>query len=112
MRDRLALLPASTREAPPVVAALSRPTPALVSAVTGDEAVLRPALDGQVLELDAERLRFSHPLLASVAYQSLDPLGRRALHRRLAVLVGDEEERAATRSPASPRLSASAGLRF
>jgi DNA-binding CsgD family transcriptional regulator len=92
MRDRLASLPAGAREALPVVAALSRPTPALVSAVTGDEAVLRPALDGHVLQLEGERLRFSHPLLASVAYQSLDALSRRALHRRLATLVAEEEE--------------------
>jgi DNA-binding CsgD family transcriptional regulator len=94
MHDRLASLPRRTRESLPVVAALSRPTPALVSAATGDEAALRPALDAQVLELEGERLRFSHPLLASVAYQGLDALGRRALHRRLATLVGEEEERA------------------
>ena len=94
MHDRLASLPRRTREALPVVAALSRPTPALVSAATSDEAALRPALEAHVLELESERLRFSHPLLASVAYQSLDALGRRALHRRLATLVGEEEERA------------------
>jgi DNA-binding CsgD family transcriptional regulator/Tfp pilus assembly protein PilF len=94
MHDRLASLPDRTREALPVVAALSRPTPALVSAATGDEAALRPALGAHVLELEGERLRFSHPLLASVAYQCVDALGRRALHRRLAALVGEEEERA------------------
>ena len=94
MRDRLASLPPRTREALPVAAALSRPTPALVSAVTSDEAVLGPALEAHVLELEGERLRFSHPLLASVAYHSLDALGRRGLHRRLAALVEDEEERA------------------
>jgi DNA-binding CsgD family transcriptional regulator len=92
MHDRLASLPPRTREALPVVAAMSRPTPALVSAATGYEAALRPALEAQVLELESERLRFSHPLLASVAYQSLDALGRQALHRRLAALVGEEEE--------------------
>jgi DNA-binding CsgD family transcriptional regulator len=95
MRDRLASLPSETQDALPVVAALSRPTPALVSAVTGrEELVLRLALDAHVLELEGDRLRFSHPLLASVAYQSLDALGRQALHRRLAGLVAEEEERA------------------
>jgi DNA-binding CsgD family transcriptional regulator len=94
MHDRLASLPAATRDALPVVAAVSRPTPALVSAATSNEAALRPALEAHVLELQGDRLRFSHPLLAAVAYQSLDALGRRALHRRLATLVGEEEERA------------------
>jgi DNA-binding CsgD family transcriptional regulator len=94
MHDRLASLPAATRDALPVVAAVSRPTPALVSAATSNEAALRPALEAHVLELEGDRLRFSHPLLAAVAYQSLDALGRRTLHRRLATLVGEEEERA------------------
>ena len=38
-------------------------------------------------------LRFTHPLLASAAYESVDAIARRELHRRLAGVVDDEEER-------------------
>jgi G:T/U-mismatch repair DNA glycosylase len=84
-------LPAATREAAAAAAALSHPTPALVAAVAG-EASLGPALAGRVFEVDGTRLWFSHPLLASAAYEAIDPLARRALHRRLATVVPDEDE--------------------
>ena len=41
-----------------------------------------------------ERVRFSHPLLAARVEAELDPRRRRSLHRRLAELVGDPEQRA------------------
>jgi ATP/maltotriose-dependent transcriptional regulator MalT len=47
-----------------------------------------------VLQLDDERLRLAHPLFGSVAAARLRPDRRRALHRRLAELVGDFEQRA------------------
>lgn len=90
--DRLAALPAPTREALAVAAALAQPTPALVAAVVGGHERLGPAFAAKVLELDGNRLRFSHPLLASAAYEALDPLARRDLHRRLATVVADEDE--------------------
>jgi DNA-binding CsgD family transcriptional regulator len=90
--DRLAALPAPTREALAVAAALSQPTPALVVAGMGGQERLGPAFAAKVLELDGNRLRFSHPLLAAAAYEAIDPLARRALHRRLATVVPDEDE--------------------
>jgi DNA-binding CsgD family transcriptional regulator len=89
--DRINALPAATREAAAAAAALSHPTPALVAAVAG-EASLAPAFSARVFEMDGQRLRFSHPLLASAAYEALDPLARRALHARLATIVSDETE--------------------
>ena len=62
--------------------------------VADGETALRPALEAQVVELDGDRVRFTHPLLASAAYQSLDAIGRRELHRHLAELVADADERA------------------
>jgi DNA-binding CsgD family transcriptional regulator len=94
VRERLAVLPAATREALAAAAALSRPTLALVAAAAGAEASVRPALAARVVGLEGDRLRFSHPLLAAAAYEDLDALTRRDLHRRLAALVDDEEERA------------------
>jgi DNA-binding CsgD family transcriptional regulator len=88
---RIRALPGATREAAAAAAALSHPTPALVAAVAG-EASLGPALAGRVFEVDGKRLWFSHPLLASAAYEALDPPARRALHARLATIVPDEIE--------------------
>jgi hypothetical protein len=92
MRERLAGLPEICRVALAATAALSRPTPELVAREFGGEDALRPALRAHVLEVDGDRLRFTHPLLAATAYEEVDVIGRRALHRRLAALVRDEEE--------------------
>jgi DNA-binding CsgD family transcriptional regulator len=91
--DRIGALPAATREVLAAVAALSQPTLALITACGGDEA-LRPAFAAHVVESDGERLRFSHPLLAAAAYDAVDPVARRDLHRRIAAVVSDEDERA------------------
>ena len=47
-----------------------------------------------VLEVDGERVRFTHPLIASIPYADLSLAARRALHERLARTVTDLEERA------------------
>jgi DNA-binding CsgD family transcriptional regulator len=94
IQDRLAGLPALTRVALAAAAALSQPTTTLVEAATGAGGALGAAADAQVVGLDGDRVRFTHPLLASAAYASADPKRRRELHRRLAALVGDPEERA------------------
>ena len=88
---RLDALPAATTTALAVAAALARPTLDLLDRAGADEEVLRPAVAARVVELEGERVRFAHPLLAAGAYERLDELARRALHRRLAGLVGDEE---------------------
>ena len=96
VRDRLMLLPQETRTALLAASALSQPTLALVrAAVGGDpEPRLAPALEAHVIELEGDRIRFSHPLLASGVYSEADSAERRALHRRLAELLPDLEERA------------------
>jgi DNA-binding CsgD family transcriptional regulator len=87
---RIEALPAATRAAAAAAAALGHPTPALVAAVAG-EASLGPAFASHVFEVEGNRLQFSHPLLASAAYDALDPLARRALHARLAAILPDDE---------------------
>ena len=44
--------------------------------------------------MDAERVRFTHPILAAAAYGSIPQARRRDLHRALAMLSDNLEERA------------------
>ena len=96
VRDRLMLLPRDTRDALLAAAAVSQPTVELVDRAVGGGAAdrLAPAFDGHVIELDRERIRFTHPLLASGIYAEASTSDRRELHRRLAELLPDPEERA------------------
>ncbi len=94
VHDRLVVLPAPTREALAVAAALSQPTLSLLRGAGHEADALRPALEALVLEVDGGDLRFTHPLLASAAYESVDAIARREIHRRLAAVVHDGEEQA------------------
>ena len=76
------------------------------------DAGLAEALAARILELDGERLRFTHPLLGSAVAARQTPARRRSLHARLAEVVPSAEERArhlalATAEPTarSPRSS-------
>ena len=95
---RLAALSADVREVLEPVALLSEPTVSIVEAVVSDGATvrgrLRAAEAATIVESTEERVRFSHPLLAARVEAELDPRRRRSLHRRLAELVGDPEQRA------------------
>jgi DNA-binding CsgD family transcriptional regulator len=96
--ERLGRLPESTREVLLTAAALARPTFAVIAAAHGDERLVASALEhamrAAVIDVDGERVRFVHPLLASACYEEAPPWRRRAVHRLLADAVGDEEERA------------------
>ena len=96
VRDRLMLLPRDTRAALLAASAMSNPTLDLVERASGGRVTdrLAPALAGHVIELDGERIRFAHPLLASGVYAEASGRERRALHRRLAELLPDPEESA------------------
>jgi DNA-binding CsgD family transcriptional regulator len=89
LAERLERLPWETKEPLAAVAALAEPTLDLVA-----EEMLEPAIADGVLVLDGDHIRFAHPLLAAVAYRRLAPRARRVLHRRLAELVADLEQRA------------------
>ncbi len=92
---RVARLPASARQALLVAAALASPTVELVEAAGEDaEPALERAARAGVVELDGDRVRFAHPLLASVCYADATPRRRTVVHRRLARIVPDPEERA------------------
>jgi DNA-binding NarL/FixJ family response regulator len=86
---RVARLPRATREALLVLAALSSPRLDLV-----DRADLVPAEEAGLVDVAGEEVAFSHPLFAAAVYGSASIPARRRLHRRLASLLNDPEERA------------------
>ena len=100
VRERLGSLPPDARQALVVTAALPQPSPALViralSKQTDDPiaAVERAVADGVLTVSESQRLRPAHPLLGAAALDALLPLARAGLHRRLAELVDDPEQRA------------------
>ncbi len=67
-----------------------------IQAVIADFALsdLDSAERSGVIEIAGDRVRFTHPLLASTHYSRAPRSRRRELHRQLAALVADEEERA------------------
>lgn len=95
---RMRALPAAAREVVLVAASLSRPTVSAVSAAltSGSDTLsaLLAAEEAGVLVCDRERIRFTHPLLASGVYNTMSHPRRRQLHRHLAEVVDDPEERA------------------
>jgi DNA-binding CsgD family transcriptional regulator len=95
VRDRLDALPQHARTILLAASALAEPTlPRLASGWPDAAASLEPALHADVISLDGERLRFAHPLLASVLYEQASSAERRRLHARLAELVEDPVEHA------------------
>jgi DNA-binding CsgD family transcriptional regulator len=96
--ERLCRLSEQARSLLLVAAAMARPTIAAVLAASDDpessQRCLNEVLSEQLLEFDGERIRFTHPLIASIPYAALSPADRRRLHHRLAASVTDVEERA------------------
>jgi len=93
--ERLGVLPARVRETLVAVAALAAPSVSLLEPL-GAEVVedIELAEKHRVLELDGDRIRFTHPLLAPASYGAMPLHRRRRLHRCLAELDVDLEERA------------------
>jgi DNA-binding CsgD family transcriptional regulator len=93
---RFERLGAETREVLLLVTALAHPTVEVVREAAGEQAgaALEAAAAVRVIENDGGRLRFTHPLLASVNYGSASSDERARVHRRLAEVVTDTEERA------------------
>jgi DNA-binding CsgD family transcriptional regulator len=91
---RLAALPDETHAALLVVAALGQPRSSIVAAAVEDwEDALAPAIDAGVLELVGGRVRFTHPLLGSAVYADAPEHHRRSVHRALADVADEAEQR-------------------
>jgi DNA-binding CsgD family transcriptional regulator len=96
VHGRLAALPDDTRNFLLAAAAHPQPTVSVTEAASGvaRREGLAPALEAGVVRLDGERIAFTHPLLATGAYETADRDRRRTVHTRLAELVEDPEARA------------------
>jgi len=97
LRDRLRAHPAVHREMLLYASACSRPTVGLLQAVAGSLNVmemLTKAVDAGVVETDGDDVRFTHPLYGSAIYAQAAREHRHRVHRRLAEVVEDPEERA------------------
>ena len=95
VHERVDLLGAPALEVARVVAALADPTARLVETAAGRRAEtgLGGAIDARILEVDGERLRFTHPLLRSAVWSRATPAQRRSVHARLAEVAPSTEER-------------------
>ena len=96
---RLARLPDDARMALLMVSTLSRPTWAAVTRalsemVTDPDAAIDAAVAAGALTESSGRLAPTHPLLGTAALRALSPTRRRGLHRRLAELTSEPEQRA------------------
>jgi DNA-binding CsgD family transcriptional regulator len=96
VHGRLLALSDESRDYLLAAAAHAHPTVSLAESASGvgRELGLPPALEARIVELDRERIRFTHPLLAAGAYETADPIRRREIHSRLAELLEDPEARA------------------
>jgi DNA-binding CsgD family transcriptional regulator len=88
--ERIEALPPSVREVLVEAAALRRPTESMLR----NWPALEQAVDAGLIEVRDGEVRFTHPLLASAAYGSITAAERSRLHRRLAEVASDPEERA------------------
>jgi DNA-binding CsgD family transcriptional regulator len=93
--QRLSALPSRVRETLVSIAAIAAPTVTLLQPlnVTAIDDIEFARQHG-VLELEGDRIRFSHPLLAPACYEAMPLHHRRRVHRRVADLDLDLEEQA------------------
>jgi DNA-binding CsgD family transcriptional regulator len=96
VHDRLLALPPESRDFLAAAAAHAHPTLSITEDASGVDraAGLAPALEARVVEMHMDEIRFTHPLLAAGALETVDPLRRREIHARLAELLADQEARA------------------
>jgi hypothetical protein len=93
VRARINALPASTRQALALAAAVGTPSEALLERAGVAAEALEPAAVAHVIKREQGMIRFTHPLLSSVLYQDLGK-ERRSVHGRIAEIADDPLVRA------------------
>jgi len=94
---RIGELPARVQRVLLAVSALADPTVETLSAAlprTPIRAIVREGAAAEVVVLEGERVRFTHPLFAAAVYSAASADSVRAIHRRLSEVVDETEERA------------------
>jgi DNA-binding CsgD family transcriptional regulator len=96
LHQHLGTVPPSSADLLLVAAAAGRPTLDLLRAAAGEPEprALQPAIDAGLISVAGNEVRFSHPLYRSALYAHASRERRHAVHRRLAELTTDLEERA------------------
>lgn len=96
VHGRVLALTSESRDFLLAAASHAHPTVAITEEASGvgRGVGLTPALEARIVELEGDRIRFTHPLLAAGAYETADPLRRAETHARLAELLEDPEARA------------------
>jgi DNA-binding CsgD family transcriptional regulator len=97
LRHHLSTLPASARDLLLVASAASRPTVRLLERTTGKDDVsasLAKAVAAGIVVREADSVAFTHPLFGAAVYSTASREHRHLIHRRLAEVVEDPEERA------------------
>ncbi len=97
VRRRACRLTPRVRQVGRLVAASSDPRERLIRAACDDGEswdAIDEAVDDGIIERDGDALRFTHPLLRSVLYGEMRLNERREIHRQLATVADDIEERA------------------
>lgn len=94
VHDRLERLPPDAREALVVAAVAAEPTVRLLGDALDRDVDLAAALDERIVEIDAGRIRFTHPLLSASLVDEAQPGAVRRAHAALAAAVDDPERRA------------------
>ena len=94
--ERLTTLPNDSRHFLLAAAAHAHATVAITEAASGISADvgLAPAVDAGIVELEGDRIRFTHPLLAAGVLEAANPQRRAEIHAHLAELLEDPEARA------------------
>jgi DNA-binding CsgD family transcriptional regulator len=93
LRARITGLPASTRRALALAAALGTTSESFLERAGVAPHALDPAAVAHVIERENGTIRFTHPLLSSVLYRDLGE-ERRSVHGRIAAIVEDPLVRA------------------
>lgn len=97
VRRRACRLTPRVRQVGRLVAASSDPRERLIRGACDDGeswGAIDEAVDDGIIERDGDALRFTHPLLRSVLYGEMRLNERREIHRQLATVAEDIEERA------------------
>jgi DNA-binding CsgD family transcriptional regulator len=99
VRARLGSLTAEGRKALLAAACLATPTLELIAHATRTDAehivaILEEAENNGIVQIDGQRVSFTHPLLTRGVYTDATPAGRRRMHRRLAEIVDEPELKA------------------